>query len=227
MHQYLVGTLILLVPWTAFYAYREDLRRKIIFSSLLCLPTGVLELLYVPGYWNPQPLLAFSAMGLHFDIESFIYAFAIGGVAAGAYETLMGKHLEPVQEIKDESHSMVLVGLIVSTVAIFSTVFDSFMFPTLAGLAVGSLSIVTMRHDLLEESILGGALFLAIHSMTILLLDPLLFQGWVTKTWTVSGFLGRELFTLPYGDMLFSFLFGTFWTPLYEDLKGYRVKEDG
>ena len=55
---------------------RKDLRKEIILASLLGMPLGLSDYIFIPWYWNPHMLF-----NLKPGIESFIFAFAIGGIA--------------------------------------------------------------------------------------------------------------------------------------------------
>jgi len=56
--------------------------------SLLTAPFGLTEPLFVPEYWNPPSLFNLAAR-TGFDIESIIFCFAIGGVGAVLYNTII------------------------------------------------------------------------------------------------------------------------------------------
>lgn len=59
-----------------------------IWASVMTMPLGLTEPLFVPAYWNP-PSLFNLAQRTGFDIESLIFAFAIGALLAGAVGTLL------------------------------------------------------------------------------------------------------------------------------------------
>ncbi|PIN93121.1 hypothetical protein COU56_03855, partial [Candidatus Pacearchaeota archaeon CG10_big_fil_rev_8_21_14_0_10_31_9] len=53
--------------------------------SLLTMPFGLTEPLFVPEYWSP-PSLFNLAVKTGFDIESLIFCFAVGGIGTVIYE---------------------------------------------------------------------------------------------------------------------------------------------
>lgn len=67
-----------LLPWLALYVLNPRHRRVMWGTSLATALLGVTEPLYVPAYWNP-PSLFDLAQRTRFDLESFIFCFAIGG----------------------------------------------------------------------------------------------------------------------------------------------------
>jgi hypothetical protein len=72
------------------------------WASLFTMPLGATEPLFVPAYWSP-PSLVDLARTTGFDIESFIFAFGIGGIGAVLYNVLMGRELSGVEDA--ERHS--------------------------------------------------------------------------------------------------------------------------
>src|SRR3989344_8352240 len=102
MNPWLFFSLIFLVFWFVVYLFRPNLKKEMLWASILTAPFGLTEPLFVPAYWNP-PSLFNLAVRTGFDIESIIFSFAIGGIGAIIYETLFNiKH----QKIgKHEMHS--------------------------------------------------------------------------------------------------------------------------
>lgn len=72
MNVYLVSSIILGFIWLVLYCHRSDLRYEILFVSILFLPFGLTQALFVPEYWNP--LVIYKFFGL-FDIESLMLRF--------------------------------------------------------------------------------------------------------------------------------------------------------
>jgi hypothetical protein len=78
---WLIWASLFLLPWTALFVAWPALRRPMLWASALTAPFGLTEPLFVPAYWNP-PSLFDLAHRTGFDIESLIFCFAIGGLAA-------------------------------------------------------------------------------------------------------------------------------------------------
>ena len=78
---WLLWSLILIGIWGVvwFLVRRRDLRRQMIIISLWTSLLGLTEPLFVPAYWLPPSLFDLAA-NTGFDIESFIFSFAIGGL---------------------------------------------------------------------------------------------------------------------------------------------------
>ena len=58
--------------------------------SLITMPFGLTEPLFVPEYWMP-PSLFHLAERTGFDIESLIFSFAIGGIGTVLYNLIFKK----------------------------------------------------------------------------------------------------------------------------------------
>lgn len=84
---WLIWASVLLLPWTALFVAWPALRRTMLWVSALTAPFGLTEPLFVTAYWNP-PSLFDLAHRTGFDIESIIFFFTIGGLAAVAYRVL-------------------------------------------------------------------------------------------------------------------------------------------
>src|SRR3989337_2465632 len=87
MHEWLMFSLILLRIWFAIFLFRPFVRKEMFWVSLFTMPSGLTEPLFVPEYWNPPSLFDLAAR-TGFDIESLIFSFAVGGVAAALYEAI-------------------------------------------------------------------------------------------------------------------------------------------
>jgi hypothetical protein len=87
MNPYLFGCLILTAVWALVLAivclYRSSReRREFWWGSIVCSLLGFSEPLFVPEYWDPPSVLSY----YRWDLESFIFCFAIGGISAVAPE---------------------------------------------------------------------------------------------------------------------------------------------
>ena len=99
---YLTGCLILLVVWIFLYLLKKGLRQELIFGSLLALPFGFSEMLFVHQYWNPPSIFNFIPR-FGFGIEDFLFTFVVGGIAAIGYEVV---YRNKVIKTKSKSHGI-------------------------------------------------------------------------------------------------------------------------
>jgi len=89
---WLAWSLVFFGFWGIIFAVFPNERRIIWQTSLVTMPFGLTEPLFVPSYWNP-PTLFDLAQRTRFDVKSLIFCFAIGGTGAlGNVQPAFGKH---------------------------------------------------------------------------------------------------------------------------------------
>ena len=108
MNAYLAWVIIFGLVWLILYLHRKDLRYEMLFSSLLLLPFGLTQPLFVPDYWQPDVLYKFFGL---FDIESLLWCFFTGGIAAVLYEEIFKIRLVPGKNDKKSRHHAYLIYL--------------------------------------------------------------------------------------------------------------------
>jgi hypothetical protein len=91
---YLFGSLVLMGFWfvgLVFARRRHDVGalREFWWASFACALLGVTEPLFVPEYWSPPSILQVG----RWDLESFIFCFAIGGITAAFPEVPPARRL--------------------------------------------------------------------------------------------------------------------------------------
>jgi len=153
-YAYFIGCLILFLFWLSFFVLRKDLRREIIFGSLLALPFGFIEYLFVPEYWNPPSF--FNLIGkFGIGLESFFFFFTVGGIAAVIYEVINRK-----KTVKFRLGHKFFFGPYLVAILIFVFLELLFSGQTIYNLIISSLIGATMiavkRKDLIVQIILGG-----------------------------------------------------------------------
>jgi len=94
-YAWLIWSSAFLVPWAVVYLAFAEHRKERRWASFVMAPFGLTEPLFVPEYWNPPSLFEL-AQRTGFDIESIIFSFAIGGIGAVLYNSLMHKGLAPM-----------------------------------------------------------------------------------------------------------------------------------
>jgi hypothetical protein len=83
LNPYLFGSLVLLGVWGIVLVvlgaprWRRE-RREFWWGSAVCSLLGFSEPLYVPEYWSPPSVFSYH----RWDLESFLFCFAVGGIAS-------------------------------------------------------------------------------------------------------------------------------------------------
>jgi len=154
MYEYLIGNLFFVAFWFILYFIRKDLRKEMIFASLLCMPLGLSEVFFIPHYWNPHRLF-----NLNPAIESLLFCFTVGGIAAVLYEVVLKKHLKKAREkrIKTKRHFYALAGVLIFSLISFSFIFKmDLIYTAIIAMALGAVAIMLSRKDLIKETIFSS-----------------------------------------------------------------------
>lgn len=221
---WLVWSSAFLLPWILLYALFPQHRVAMWWASACMAPFGLTQPMFVPEYWNPPSLFEL-AQRTGFDIESIIFSFAIGGIAAVLYNIFTRKRLEPIdpQERHDGRHRWHRWALAVPF-ASFPVLYFLPWNPIYAGIAamvLGAIAGVLCRPDLRLNTLLGGILFLAIYSIFLLGLKWSA-PGYIEQVWNLKALSGIVIHGLPIEELLFGFSFGLVWTGIYEHFTWLR-----
>jgi len=221
-YAYFIGCFILFLVWFLFFVLRKDLRKEMIFGSLLALPFGFIECLLVPEYWNPPSLFnLISRFG--FSLESFLLFFSGGGITAVIYEVVGRKKTAKIRlEHKSFFGPYLIVALIfISLELLFPsrTVYNA-----IVSLLVGAGIIAFKRKDLIVQIILGGVFFALIYFLFFLIFNRL-FPGYIVSTYNLENFWGIMIWGVPLEEIAMGFAAGACWSTLFEYIKGYRTRD--
>jgi hypothetical protein len=172
----------------------------------------------VPEYWNPPSLFEL-AQRTGFDIESLIFSFAIGGVAAVLYNTILHKRVEVLRPAERHQwrhrwHRWALASPFVFFPILYFLPWNP-IYPAIAALALGAIATVLCRPDLKSNTLVGGTLFLALYTVFLLGLKWSA-PGYIEQVWNLEALGGVLVYGLPLEELLFGFSFGLVWTGIYE-----------
>lgn len=186
------------------------------WTSLL----GFTEPFFVPAYWSP-PSLFDLAHRTRFDIESFIFSFAIGGIVAVIYEWFFGADHAglPSTEHARSRHRFHIFALF-STPAIFFVLLLTPMNPiydAVIALIGGGLFTWYCRPDLKKKMIVSAFLFLGLYFLYFLTLI-VAYPGYVEQVWNLPAISGILIVGIPLEELLFALGLGFMWSSVYEHL---------
>ncbi len=188
------------------------------WASVYMAPFGLTEPLFVPEYWNPPSLFEL-AQKTGFDIESFIFSFAIGGIGAVLYTSLMRKRIvlvdfEERQLSWHQWHKWALATPFVSFPILYFMPWNA-IYAGIAAMVLGAIATVLCRPDLKANILVGGVLFFAMYT-TFLLGLKWSAPGYIEQVWNFKALSGAIIYGLPLEELLFGFSFGLMWTGIYE-----------
>lgn len=221
---WLIWSCAFLLPWLLLFVLCPRQRVAMWWSSLAMAPFGLTEPLFVPEYWSP-PSLFDLASRTGFDIESVIFSFAIGGIAAALYNAITHRRLVamPAVERRGGRHRFHYIAL-ATPFALFPVLCLLPWNPIYAGITAmvaGATAAVLCRPDLKPNTLVGGLLFLAIYVVFLLGLKWSA-PGYIEQVWNLQALSGLLVFGLPLEELLFGFSFGLVWTGIYEHLSWKR-----
>jgi hypothetical protein len=159
---------MLLGVWIIVYFSLKDKisRKEMLTVSLWTSLLGLTEPLFVPEYWNP-PTLFNLARRTGFDIESLLFAFAVGGLAViifeGIFQTRHEK-LSPIERHRPRHKYHLLALLSAPIIFALLLVFTDLnpIHSTFIALVGGGIFAWYCRPDLKKKMIASAFIFLGI-----------------------------------------------------------------
>ena len=209
-----------LVPWAILFVFHAPTRRAMWQASLATALFGLTEPIFVPRYWNPPSLFEL-AQRTGFDLESEIFAFAIGGIAVVLYNVVSCRPIVPLPGA--ERHARQHRWHRVAIAAPFVIFWPLYVLPwnpiyaAVTSLALGALASVACRPDLIGKTATGGVIFLLLYGAFIGALRWLA-PGYIETVWNLPALSGVLLRGIPLEELLFGFTFGMYWASVYEHL---------
>lgn len=212
---------MLFVTWLVLYISRKDLRKLILWSSLICAPLGLFEPVWFMHYWDPRPTLFDLTTKTGFDIESLLLMFLIGGLAGGFYEMLFKKHL-----IVSTKNDVRLPGLFIAF--LFTYVVCQFVlklnaiYSTYLGVTTVVIILTIVYPSYLKIFSMSGVSFMFVY-IGLFFVFSLIFPGYVEQVYASAAISHLYILTVPLEEWLFALFFGGMWAVLYPLAKGYVV----
>ncbi len=226
LNPWLTASLGILIVWVLVWLVKPKLRKEMFWASLFTMPFGLTEPLFVPEYWSPPSLFGL-AVKTGFDIESLIFSFAIGGIGAVLYETLVKTRHQKLS--KHEMHSKrhrfhllalfspAIIFLILQMINKFNPIYSASI-----AMFLGGIAAILCRPDLKKKIWLGGLAFVTLY-FGLFIMFNLAYPGLVQRIWNLSAISGILLLGVPLEELMFAFTFGMLWSSVYEHIMWCRV----
>ncbi len=207
-----------LIPWAIIYISFPAHRRTMLWASLFTTPFGLSEPLFVPEYWSP-PSLFDLALHTGFDIESLIFCFGIGGIAAVMYNLLTQRvpvavSVSERERIVHRHHYKALAAPFIIFVPLYFLPWNP-IYPSIVAMAVGAVANILCRPDLKWKTWIGGVLFLVYYALFLIGLEWTA-PGYIDRVWNLSALSGINIAFMPLEELLFAITFGMYWAGVYE-----------
>lgn len=219
-YTWLLWAAVFLLLWALLFIARPALRRPMLWASALTAPFGLTEPLFVPAYWNP-PSLFDLAQRTGFDVESLIFCYAIGGLGVAGYRALAPVPLRRLDHHERLSprhrwHFLALASPFLVFVSLLPLGWNP-IYPGIVAMGAGAVATVLCRPDLWRNTLFGGGVFLALYAAFLLGLKWL-WPGYIEAVWNFDALLAWRPAGLPAEDLLFGFVFGMYWSSVYEHI---------
>ncbi len=179
---------------------------------------GFTQFFFVPAYWTPQSLFNLSArFGL--DIESFIFAFCIAGIASVIYEWFVKTGHESYIGGKNPNQKYRLSAVIVTPLLFLALIFLTKTNPIYAAsvsLLLGAFTIWCERRDLIKKILVGGFIF-ALFYFIILFILTTIYRDFLLTVLNISVLsTGGVIADIPWSQIIFPLSYGFFFAGVYE-----------
>ncbi len=218
---YLLNGFFLMCPWLIFFFMRKDLRKEMLFMSVVSMPFGILQYLFRQDYFHPLYIYNFSFFG----IEDLLWMFAMGGITGVIYEEFFGKKLSNRHTRKHPY--LMIVFTVVGLFALFigNIIFKiNSMYMTLIIFSVIGVITLLIRRDLLKHAFYSG-ICVGLITLIFDFLHVLIFPDFFQKMWFINNVSGVLVLGIPIEELLFAFMLGFVVGPMYEFVFGFRLKK--
>lgn len=217
---WLVWSSTFLLVWLVLYGVYPPGRLVMWRASLLALPFALAEPLFVGSYWNP-PSLFDLARTQHFDLESFLFCFGIGGSAAILFNVVTRRPPALRRLRADEARLLIPYQIVLGAPLLpFCFLLSWTLRPIWAGaigMIVGAAARAWYFPDLRAKTWIGGLLFLGYYLIFLLGLIGLA-PGYLERAWLAGGPARVHVLGVPVTELIFALCFGAYWSGLYEQL---------
>jgi len=223
---WMVFSMIFLLIWIIFFVFAKKSRKEMFLTSILTAPFGLTEILFVPEYWNPPSLFNLAAK-TRFDIESIIWCFAVGGIAAILFESIFKvRHIKMKDKERHKTrhkwHLFTLILPIPVFLILFFTTSLNPIYTSSISMLAGAIGSLYCRPDLKRKILFGGLLFLVLYFIAFFLL-VLFYPGIVESVWNLNAISGILVLGVPLEELIFAFTFGMMWSSVYEHIRWYKL----
>jgi hypothetical protein len=227
---YLIGSLAGILLWLAIFLRRPDLRRRMLWVSLLLLPMAPLgESFFLLDYWRPPLLLPIWYGGYEYGgLADLLFAFAMGGIAAAAYPLVARRPAVARAQLQQRWLAVAFTVLTVGSVFLLTQLGPiNSIFSSMLGFALTAVLVCGLRPDLAPAALVSGV----VSSLTLVSVEivcSFVAPEFISRYWllyhTPFGILiaGR----VPLTEALWGAAFGIAVGPLYDACTGASARCD-
>lgn len=205
-----MGISIYALVWLTSLILRRDLRKKILFSSILGSILGLSELLFIPEYWSP----VFQTIPILKDLflESILFCFFLGGSVPVLYQVLFKEKLLTTNKVNP---SLTLIAPFLFLTYFLKLTTLNIMYYVCGSMLVSSIAILPYLKKNIAKRIFCSA------ALNTVLYFGLYLIAWETfpelsASYTLENLSGISLIGIPIEEIAWIFSFALYFTPIYE-----------
>lgn len=207
-YTYLLIGIFLTGPWLAIYfRLGKKQRRRMVKGSLMGGLAGfVAEYWYFKDYWQPVSMFGHSVISL----EDFLFGFTITGIAANVYDGMFrGKTEKGSKNRRKLFGGLFLAGIALMIIVNMVLGVNSILVSSFAFVLFTAI-MVTLRPDLLWQSLLSGVFSIAIIIPVYSIIFNVISPDYWEKHWLLAGSrLGVSVLgNIPVTELLWYFTWG-------------------
>ncbi|RYE82770.1 MAG: hypothetical protein EOO75_20205 [Myxococcales bacterium] len=202
-YEFLVLSLLFLVPGAVFALLRPDLRGLMGRMALASMPFAVTERLFVPAYWKPRFLFGLGDL-LGFGLEDVIFVAGLGAYACATYPVVCDRRVVPVAAVpvRPWARGAAMIGAAIAAAVLLIALGVPVLYATVVAMALGTAAMLVTRRDLIVPG-LAGALLGALVYLALCLVFARLIPGVFERTWRPSILLPGRLLGVPLDELLY------------------------
>jgi len=211
-------TIASILLFIIFYFKRKDLREEMVWAGILSIPVFLIRPLVSPQFF---PEIARTDLYLVHLAEALVFGFSFGGFAAVAFEVLFHERLKTTPYPHRLHLNWLGFGIISFFIARFAFSL-SFALSLSIGFLTQILILLSLRKDLFWDMLVSG-LFVGGIYLAFYYIFFTVFPGSTQGLWFTSE-SGIMFFNIPVEEAIVIFAFGMLFGPLYEGMKGMKLR---
>lgn len=211
-------TALLLALWIGLYIGLPGHRSIMWWSSLICMPLGLTQPVYLQAYWTPPSLFGLTQR-TGFDLESLLFCFTIAGISIALFKVYSGTIILPTNDpvrraqINRRFKPAIAAPFVLSPWLYLIWPWNPIYWAILTML-IGALAAMWCLPEWVRKLGVSALLFTAVYAVPLLVLE-LLAPGYTQRVWNLQDLSGVTLFTAPVEEFLFAICFSLSCNGIY------------
>jgi hypothetical protein len=224
-YDFLILSLLFMIPGFVIYIMRRDLRKVIITMTLIAIPFAFTETFFYPVYWNPKFIFDLGDK-IGFGIEDFMFVMGLAAFTSTCYAFIFKKKYIRVvnYSLNIFLYRCFMIVFIILLFLFLSHLIKIHIIYTSVGLMILIPCFITIkRHDLLLPAILGGLLSVLAYFF-LCKIYQFIYPKVFTDIWNTGELLNIFLLGVPLEEIIYGFSAGFSGTIIYPYIFNYKFR---